>query len=72
MVITTDTGRKYRIVKSKYTGVGVYLLRAWQYHNGRRTHDHLVIDIVDKPTDYRRILGKALAMQKRGIYGSNE
>lgn len=66
MVITTDTGRQYRVTKSKYTGVGVYLLRAWQYHNGKRTREHLVIDIVYKPTDYRRILGKAQAMQRKG------
>lgn len=65
MVITTQTGRTYRIVKSGYTGVGVYLLRAWQYHNGIRTSEHLVIDIVDKANERRRILGKAQAIQRK-------
>ncbi|MEX0380877.1 hypothetical protein AB3K25_04310 [Leuconostoc sp. MS02] len=66
MVITTQTGRTYRIEKSGYTGVGIYLLRAWQYHNGIRTSEHLVIDIVDKANERRRILGKAQVIQREG------
>lgn len=65
MVITTQTGRTYRIVKSGYTGVGVYLLRAWRYHNGIRINEHLVIDIVDKANERRHILGKAQAIQRK-------